>query len=221
MAPNRPEREKSLGGLIRDALILALIGVALGMAYNASGLAARPAFGLQWIAKDRLAELPKLEASAPEANGGPAPGPFTTNISDPMAIGVAPQAAQNVPQVPDLDRPMQIELEAAKQFFDAGAAWFIDARDEMECDEAHIAGAICLPYDAVDDYAERLAPIEADGRPIITYCGGGLCEVSLGLAWELIERGHTKVLVYMGGFGLWEDSGYPVDRRDDGGSGER
>ena len=201
--------------------MLTLIGAALGFAYNAFGRASEPSFGLEWIAADRFADLPTLEAADVEAPSGPAPGSFTTQVNDPMAIGSAPQAALSVPQVPDLDRPMQIQLDAAKQFFDADAAWFVDARGEEECDQLRVAGAICLPYDAVEDYPDRVSGLGADGRPIITYCGGGLCEVSLSVAWELIAKGHTKVLVYMGGFSLWEESGYPVDRGGDGGAGNR
>lgn len=205
------DRHEAPGGLIRGALLLALIGIALGVAYNAAGRAGSPQWGLEWIASDRFADLPTLEAADAPAEP-PSPGSFRTSVSDPMAIGAAPQAARNVPQVPDLDRPMQIQLDAAKQFFDADAAWFVDARDEEECEEARISGAICLPYDEVSDHPDRLSRLYTDTRPVITYCGGGLCEVSLGVARELISRGRSKVLVYMGGFGLWEASGYPVER---------
>lgn len=211
MGSDRSKGSEDSGGLIRGALTLTLIGFALGVAYNASGRAGRPQWGLEWIASDRFADLPSLAAAAP-GTFDPDPGSFRTNVNDPMAIGAAPQIALSVPIVPDLDRPMQIQLDAAKQFFDAGAAWFVDARDEEECDEARISGAICLPYDRVADHPDRLAGLGADGRPIVAYCGGGLCEVSLSLAWELIELGHTKVLVYMGGFALWEESGYPVEQ---------
>ena len=53
--------------------------------------------------------------------------------------------------------------------------------------------------------------IESD-RPIIAYCGGGTCEISMGVADALIARGHRKVLVFMGGFPEWEAAGYPVVR---------
>ena len=205
-----PERHEGPGGLIRGAVLLILIGAALGIAYNAMGRISHPQYGLKWIAEDRFGNLPTLEAADVAADGDAETRSFRTNINDPMAIGAAPQLARNVPEVPDLDRPMQIQLEAAKQFFDAGAAWFVDARDEEECVQARVSGAICLPYDSVSEYPDRLADLGADGRPIITYCGGGLCEVSLSVAWELLGMGRTKVLVYMGGFALWEESGYPV-----------
>ena len=206
-----PERHAGPDGLIRGAVTLIVIGAALGIAYNAMGRVSRPQYGLKWIAEDRFGDLPTLEAADVAVESGVATGSFHTNINDPMAIGAAPQMARNVPEVPDLDRPMQIQLEAAKQFFDAGAAWFVDARDEEECVQARVSGAICLPYDSVSGYPDRLAALGADGRPIITYCGGGLCEVSLSVAWELLGMGRTKVLVYMGGYSLWEESGYPVE----------
>jgi len=216
----RSDRHQDLGGLIRGAITLTLVGAALGVAYNATGRASSPQWGLEWIASDRFADLPTLEAADTKAQD-PSPGSFRTNVSDPMAIGAAPQATANVPQVPDLDRPMQIQLDAAKQFFDADAAWFVDARDQEECEAARIAGAICLPYDEVSDHPERPTSLGVDARPIIAYCGGGLCEISLSVAWELVSRGHSKVLVYMGGFALWEESGYPVERRSSGAAGNR
>jgi rhodanese-related sulfurtransferase len=200
---------RSAATLLRQAVLLVLLGTALGLAYNAAGRASSPQFGVAWFASDPFAKLPTLAAAELSASS-PEPGSFSTNISDPMAIGAAPTIQANVPEVPQLDRPMQIQLEAAKQFFDGDAAWFVDARDEQDCRQERIAGAICLPYDEVAEDPARLDVLEDDGRPVIAYCGGGLCEVSLGVAWELIERGRSRVLVYMGGFDQWVQAGYPV-----------
>ena len=220
MGLDRSSLREGPGSLIRGAILLTLIGTALGVGYNASGRISKPQWGLEWIATDRFAGLPTLEAAEVDTSAEPS-GSFSTNINDPMAIGSAPQAAANVPHVPDLDRPMQIQIGAAKQFFDADAAWFVDARDKEECEEARIAGAICLPYDKAAEHPETVARLGGDGRPIIAYCGGGLCEVSLSLAYDLIAEGRTKVLVYMGGFALWDEAGYPVERGGAGRVGDR
>jgi rhodanese-related sulfurtransferase len=154
--------------------------------------------------------LPTLDPV--QGDGKANPGSYTTNVSDPMAIGTEAPVAGHVPDVPDLDRPIQVELRAVKQFFDQDAAVFVDAREPEEYAEGHIRGAILMPYDEVSAAPERIENLDTGGRPIIAYCGGGTCEVSINLAWDLIYGGHSKVLVYMGGYPEWAAAGYPVGR---------
>jgi rhodanese-related sulfurtransferase len=184
-------------GLVRDAAAIVLLGVALSLVYNWRGLESRPGWGLPWIGTDRVAELPRLAAGPPPSD-------------DPMAL---PEAGAGLPVIPELDRPVQAELDAVKRLFDADAALIVDAREPAEFAEAHIAGAINLPYDEVSAEPDRLAALDTGGRPIVVYCGGGECELSMDLAYELIYAGHSRVLVYMGGFPEWEAAGYPVESR--------
>jgi hypothetical protein len=130
--PGQPGRSTASG-----ALLIVATGVILGVAYNA--LAA----GLPWIAEDRAQDVARLElpvdpptAGVPAAAGAPAPDPasYRTDETDPMAIAAPPPpraapAATALPEIPDLGRPILIELGAAKQFHDAGAALFVDARE--------------------------------------------------------------------------------------------
>lgn len=204
----RSDETKSMA---RGIVAILLVGTALGLAYNAMGLASRPSRGLKWIGTDRLAELPSLEAADADADGAGAPAEFTTDVTDPMAVGITPRAASNVPDVQEMDRPMQVSLEAVKQFFDAEAALFVDAREGEEYAAGHIPGAVSLTFEDATSEPERLVGLDGAGRPIIAYCGGGACELSLELAWELIFAGNTRVLVYMGGFPEWVAAGYPVE----------
>jgi len=208
-------------GLARGVLAILVLGSALGLAYNAMGLLGQPPWGLSWIAVDRVAELPTLEPGPAATDGGTEPATFSTNVTDPMAIGAAARAVANVPEVRDLDRPMQIELDAAKQFFDANAALFVDAREEDEFSLGRIPGAISLTFDQATAAPELLAALDPDGRPIITYCGGGACELSVSVAWEILFAGNSKVLVYMGGYPEWVEAGYPVESDLDGTQGGR
>ena len=97
-----------------------------------------------------------------------------------------------------------------KAFFDAKAATIVDARDPAEYAEGHIPGAVNLPYEQVATDSERLENFDAKGKPIIIYCGGGTCEISMNLGFSLVMVGKKKVLVYMGGWPEWVTSGYPV-----------
>lgn len=198
------------GGLARGIAAILCTGLILGGAYNLLGLKSRPSWGLDWIAKDKLDSLPAL-------SDGDAAGEYRTNVSDPLAVPLP--ADSSLPEVPDVGRPVQIELAALKKFFDARAAVIIDAREPGEFAEGHIPGSVNLPYDEVVTDLTRLEQFDAGGKPIVTYCGGGGCELSLSLAEELVVTGHSKVLVYIGGFPEWVEAGYPVQQGPSGSSG--
>lgn len=191
----------------RGVVTIVLVGLALGVAFNWLGQGSRAGWGLSWIGKDRVAEMPSLTDLG---SGTPTPEPSSgyNEITDPMAVGAGTEAAQ----IPDLDRPIQSELAGVKRLFDAGAIVFVDAREPDEYAEGHIPGAISMPYDEVSGEPERLENLQAEGKAIAVYCGGGACELSLNLAWDLIYAGQKKVLVYMGGFPEWVAAGYPVER---------
>jgi rhodanese-related sulfurtransferase len=117
-----------------------------------------------------------------------------------------------LPEIPDVDRPLDVTLATLKRFYDAGAALIVDARDGDEFADGHIAGALNLPYnDALAD-PSRVQRLDAQGRPIVVYCSGGDCELSHDLAKVLIEAGKRKVLTYSGGYPEWQAAGYPVER---------
>jgi len=199
----RTNDEGSLGWGI---LTIVLVGTALGVGFNMLGLAGKPAWGLSWIAEDKLEQLEQLDLEIPDA--APAVGDGYNQLSDPMAVGLGAQTA--LPEIPELGRPVEISLQAVKLFVDAAGAVIIDAREDYEYAEGHIPGAISMPYDEVSAEPERLANLDAGGRPIIVYCGGGACELSLTLAWDLISAGQGKVVVFMGGYPEWQEAGYPV-----------
>lgn len=190
--------------LLRDAAVLLLAGALLGLLYNFIGLRSRPGWGLDWIAsRQTLADVPAVTAAA-----RPAPAMVS---DDPLAIP-APAVATSLPPIPDVGRPVEIELGALKAWVDAGAAVIVDAREGWEYAEGHIPGAISMPFDEVITDPARLEQFDSGGRPVITYCGGGTCELSLSLAYELAGYGHGPTAVYTGGFPEWQEAGYAVER---------
>ena len=115
--------------------------------------------------------------------------------------------------VPDTGRPLMVQLPKVKEFWDAKAALILDARDPAEYAQGHIPGAVNLPADEVISDPDRLEAVDSGGRPIICYCGGGSCEVSIHLAEALVyQAGKKRVLVFMGGWPDWEGAGYPVEK---------
>ena len=184
-------------------------GCLLGVAQNALVRTGDAKHGLAWkYTPPTLETLPPASA----ANGAPGGSqPLPPDMNDPLQLGVAQAAGTaGVPDVPDLGRPMQIQIAQVQAFVQAKAATIIDARDSGEYVVGHIPGAINLPHDQVITDPERLEKLDAGGKPIIVYCGGGTCELSMNLGFALVNAGQKKVLVYMGGWPEWQTSGNPV-----------
>ena len=105
-----------------------------------------------------------------------------------------------------LSAPEYINLESAKEMYDREII-FIDARDEEEFAEGHIKGAILAPS------TPELVQLTPDrSTPIVTYCGGGDCDVSMQLAEELMyDWDYERIFVYLGGWPEWKAAGYPAE----------
>lgn len=197
---------------LRSILIICFAGILLGASYNWFGLQGPRGWGLPWIAKDRMAELAGLDVVAmpPEADPAEKSDPFATYSSDPLAVAGDPMPGPNLPEIPAVGRPVQIELDAVRMFVDANGAFLIDARDPYEYEEGHLPGSVNIPYEVAISDPALLESLDTGGRPIIAYCGGGDCEVSYTLALELVALGHERVAVYVGGFPEWQENDLPV-----------
>ena len=147
-------------------------GCLLGLAQNALVRYGAPTGGLAWkYIPPTLDSLDEVAAKNNAQPGGSTPLP--PDMNDPLQIGGA--ATSGVPDIPDVGRPIQIQISKVKAFFDANAATIVDAREPAEYAEGHIPGAINLPYDQVVTDPGRLEEFDPKGKPIIVYCGGGTC----------------------------------------------
>ena len=106
-----------------------------------------------------------------------------------------------------LFQPVMIDLSIAKEFYDRGVL-FIDARDEKEFNKARIQGAKLAP--AIQGEILKWA---SEYDPVVTYCGGGQCDLSMSLATELMgeDWGFTRVFVFDGGLPEWVAAKFPVE----------
>jgi rhodanese-related sulfurtransferase len=226
--------------MVRGASLIVVVGIVLGVAYNATGLRGHPPRGIPWIASADT--LTRLESGAPpgprEATTAPSPteAPYdrarpatarspsaspTSRGSAPAAEAKPPAATRaaepapppgDAPGVSESDRPREVDLAMARRFFESGSALFLDAREAADFEAGHIPGAVRLTRDDVLADPGRVATLPIRGRPIITYCEGGACEASLDLAKTLVDAGLRKVLVYSGGFPEWAAAGRPIER---------
>ena len=197
--------------IFRNVILILALGVALGLAHNLVGLKSEPTYGVDWISTDRSGDVFVLGDNDPVVPDGQDDVQYH-DVDDPMAMFAAPDpAAVDLPQIPAMDRPIQIQLPVAKQFFDAAGGFFVDAREPEEFDLGRIPGSINLPFDTAATDPVLLESLNTGGRPVIIYCGGGDCEVSLNLAWLLLEAGHQRVTYFQGGYPAWVQSGYEIE----------
>lgn len=114
--------------------------------------------------------------------------------------------------IPESEFPIEIHLAKTKDLYDRGGLLVLDAREQAEYDEGHITGAVSAYGDQYVGETEWLEKTAKDPRPIMVYCGGGECDLSLNLGFEIARMGHRKVLIFMDGYPAWEEAGYPTEK---------
>lgn len=78
----------------------------------------------------------------------------------------------------------------------AAGAQLVDVRDADEYARGHIAGAVNLPVDGIEQRLEALR-----GKPVVLYCASGLRSQK---AWQVLARRHGLQQVYnLGGMTRW------------------
>ena len=125
-------------------------------------------------------------------------------------VSAVPAAAPELAAQHFLGR-LQFETDPADVWADiaAGTAEFVlvDARRPEAFAAAHLPGAVNLPHAEIDD--QTAARLDTD-RLYVTYCWGPACNASSCAAAALAARGF-RVKELLGGLGVWQAEGYPVD----------
>jgi rhodanese-related sulfurtransferase len=113
-----------------------------------------------------------------------------------------------------------IFLAAARRFFDAGHAVFVDARPAAAYEEGQIEGALNLPLDRWAEIYPRIASW-IEGRAIVVYAGKDGVRDADDLALALASRRASDSLyVYTGGFEEWKAAGLPLRSGPDPNAGD-
>jgi len=105
--------------------------------------------------------------------------------------------------------PKAIKLEQAYTLYNKGVL-FIDARDEGDFLAGHISNSINIPFDDFDNHEQKLEEIPKE-KPLVLYCAGTDCDLSILLGNLLFEKGYKEVYVFFGGWVEWLDANYPVE----------
>jgi rhodanese-related sulfurtransferase len=111
------------------------------------------------------------------------------------------------------DEAKAITLKHAYSLYNQNVL-FIDARDYVEYEIGHIKYAVSLPYLDYDEYKTILDTI-AKTIPIVVYCDGKDCDLSILLGDKLFESGYKEVYIFFGGWIDWQMANYPVEGEDE------
>lgn len=111
-----------------------------------------------------------------------------------------------------ISEPKGITLAQAYSLYNANSL-FIDARESFDYEEGHITGAINIPFYEFEEYKNKLNGLSKD-NPVVTYCSGTDCDLSILLGNQLFSMGYKKVFIFFGGWPEWIDANYPVTIRN-------
>lgn len=85
----------------------------------------------------------------------------------------------------------------------------VDARTQVEFDDAHIPGAILVPAKRVGELLPK--PVPDRSRTVIFYCNGPNCTKTVKAAAEAAAAGYTDIVEYKEGLPAWRSAGRKVD----------
>jgi rhodanese-related sulfurtransferase len=101
----------------------------------------------------------------------------------------------------------EITVADAKGLLDQGGYLFIDVREPNETAMGTIPGAVAIPRGLLEFRIAGEAP-DKNGK-IVVYCKSGgrsaLATQTLG------KMGYTAAVSMNGGWGAWEEAGYPIE----------
>lgn len=109
----------------------------------------------------------------------------------------------------EFDEPKTITADQAYKLYNQNVV-FIDARERNDFAAGHIRGAINIPYYSFEEFKFLLKNIAKD-KPVVTYCGGTDCDLSIILGNQLFKLGYKQVYIFFGGWNQWKENNYPVE----------
>lgn len=105
-----------------------------------------------------------------------------------------------------------ITLAETYNLYQKNKVIFVDARDPFSFEEGHIAGAVNIYPDEVNERIAGLKKMISSDSVVVTYCDGPECLLSKNTAHALRSQGISVVKVLVDGWRLWLTAGYPVTK---------
>lgn len=137
-----------------------------------------------------------------------------------FAFALAAGAAGAAETPAALQGAVVVGADRVKAMSEAGVP-VIDTRVANEYAEAHIKGAINVPYkeksaksadfDASQDSFDLKKLPQDKGAPLVFYCNAGECWKSYKASAAAVRAGYSRVHWFRGGMPEWKAKGYPVE----------
>lgn len=138
-----------------------------------------------------------------------------------LVLALVSPAVAEKPLTPEsLDGAKIVDSSEVESLMSKGAKLY-DVRKKAEYAEAHIPGAVSLPY---KEKSEKSADFDAsaDKFPVeelpsdksiavIFQCNGSRCWKSYKAAHAAVKAGHKNVNWFRGGIPEWKEKGFPVE----------
>ena len=152
------------------------------------------------------------EPSPSEPDTSPAKLPEKSPVDEPEKTGNSDPAVSDPGETPAAGKTPRILIDEAFEEWEVGTL-FIDARRTKEYVKGHIPGAISIsPWEkGREEKVARLAQTEPHAAPVVVYCTRSKdCEDSEEISSNLRQVGFENVLVFQGGFPVWQEKKKPV-----------
>ena len=117
--------------------------------------------------------------------------------------------SEDTDEVIAFTEPKAITIEQAYTLYNKNVI-FIDARDEADFLVGHITNSINIPFDDFDNHKQKLELLSKE-KPMVIYCAGTDCDLSILLGNLLFEQGFKQVYIFFGGWNEWLNAKYPVE----------
>ena len=122
-----------------------------------------------------------------------------------------------IPPTAEEGDPPFIAINIAQMEHSIGGTIFIDARDYDEYECGTIPGSINIPFDYLPDgdlqpYFDSLLEGVAMDYPLIIFCSGEECNLSLHLGRNFMDVGYSNIMIFFGGSREWENYELEVER---------
>jgi len=99
----------------------------------------------------------------------------------------------------------EISIEDSMNMFKNGETLFIDAREESDFNKGHIKNSINIPAEDANSKAINfLNRYKNKNTPIVVYCDGEECDLSLKTSKFLNSIGYNDVNILVNGWSLWK-----------------
>ncbi len=120
------------------------------------------------------------------------------------------KTTEEIKEIVAFTEPRAITLDQAYKLY-TNDITFVDARDEADYIAGHITNSINIPFDDFDNYKQKLVPLSKE-KPMVIYCAGTECDLSILLGNLLFEQGYKQVYVFFGGWNEWVEANYPIEK---------